>query len=61
MSILTELYGIPQLRCLPTTGGKNASPLRYVTNLPGRRDEVNHSFVAWAAGELNRIRGGGSQ
>ncbi len=54
MSNLTRFHSIPQFRCLPTTGGrKNQEPLRYVLNVPGCRDEVNHSFVSWTVGEFN--------
>lgn len=52
---LTRLSGLPQFRCLPSAGGRLSSePLRYVLNVPGGAEEVNHSFVDWAVGDANQ-------
>jgi len=52
---LTRLSGLPQFRCLPSAGGRFSSePLRYVLNVPGGAEEVNHSFVDWAVGDANQ-------
>jgi hypothetical protein len=58
MNIVNRFPGIPQLRCLPVSGGRSASPYRYALNIPGCRAEVNHRFVEWAVGEANKIPGG---
>lgn len=52
---LTRLSGLPQFRCLPSAGGRFSSePLRYVLNVPGVSEEVNHSFVSWAVGDASQ-------
>ena len=52
---LTRLSGLPQFRCLPSAGGRfSREPLRYVLNVPGVSEEVNHGFVDWAVGDANQ-------
>ena len=52
---LTRKSGLPQFRCLPSAGGRFSSePLRYVLNVPGVSEEVNHSFLSWAVGYINQ-------
>ncbi len=55
---LNRFHPVPQFRCLPSAGGRfNQEPLRYVLNVPGCSEEVNHSFVEWAVGESHRQLG----
>lgn len=55
---LNRFHPVPQFRCLPSSGGRfNQEPLRYVLNVPGCSEEVNHSFVEWAVGESHRQMG----
>lgn len=55
---LNRFHPVPQFRCLPSAGGHfNQEPLRYVLNVPGCSEEVNHSFVEWAVGESHRQLG----